>query len=150
MNIKNKYIMKKKKISLKQIIQDLHHKKTIDDKILFLCYSFRHLTALKLKNFYLYSIRKESQFKSSYWFLLGVSMIFLISQQRRPTIICLITSMFLYFSPILAKKMLEKIRQKAVANSQLPPSMIRKYHSDYRALRVIKKIINPFNLKRLS
>jgi hypothetical protein len=142
--------MNKEELSLKQIVENLQKKETIDDKILFLCGVFRHLKTLKLKNFYLYSVKKSFEFQGGYLFLLGAAIIFLLFRQPLSSLICFVPSVFLYFSPLLAKKLLDKTKEKSLANSRLLPHLIKKYHSDYKTLRVVKTIINPFHFKRLS
>lgn len=142
--------MNSKKLSLSKIIEELQKKETFDDKILFLCCTFRYLKALKLRNFYLYSVKKSFQFQSGYLALLVAAIIFLLLRQQLSSLFCLVPSMFLYFSPIMAKNLLERARKKSLYNSRLLPALIKKYHSDYKALRIIKAIINPFHFKRLS
>lgn len=140
----------KPELSLKEVLKNLKQKETIDEKIMFLYLRIRLLKVLKLKSFYLYSIRKSFQFRSGYLFLLGAAITFLLFRQPLSSFICLVPSMFLYFSPILAKKIMDKTKQKALADSRLLPPLIKKYHSAYKTVRIIKAIINPFNLKRLS
>lgn len=139
----------KQKLSLKKPLLVNKRPKKLDDKILFLCQKLRLFKVSILRSFYLYSVKKSSQFRSGYLFLLGAAIIFLLFRQSLLSLFCLVPSLFLYFSPLVVKNILESIRKQALANSRLLPPLIKKYHSDYKTLRFIRVIIKPFHFKRL-
>lgn len=112
----------------------------MDDTILLLIRTVRVAKAQKLKAFYLYTRKNSFIFREAYLTLIIASVISLLCGHLFFSTFCLSVSFFFYFSPTMAKKLLERTRKNAIKNSLLLPCLIKKHHSDYKLLRTIKLV----------